>query len=79
MELCIAKSITQLETRGLKLVYAINIVNKIINDMNIIDTQSKSIKSVVEKTYKVLEKNKGFNMLRILSNILNGTEENIDE
>lgn len=75
----ISKSITQLEKRGLKLVDSINILNKIIDDMNIIDTQSKSIKSVVEKLKKVLEKNKGFNTLRIISNILNGTEENIDE
>lgn len=47
--------------------------------MNIIDTRSKSIKSVVEKLKQVIKKNKGFNMLRIISNILNGTEENIDE
>jgi len=75
----ISKSITQLEKRELKLVDSINTVNKIIDDMNIIDTQSKSIKSVVEKLKKVIEKNKGFNTLRIISNILNGTEENIDE
>ena len=43
--------------------------------MNIIDTQSKSIKSVVEKLKKVTEKNKGFNTLRIISNILNGIDE----
>ncbi|KAL4113091.1 hypothetical protein QTP88_016779 [Uroleucon formosanum] len=75
----ISKSITQLEKHGLKLVDSINILNKIIDDMNIIDTQSKSIKSVVEKLKKVIEKNKGFNTLRIISNILNGTEENIME
>ena len=75
----ISKLITQLEKRGLKLVDSINIVNKIIDDMNIIDTQSKSIKSVVEKLKKVIEKNKGFNTLCIISNILNVTEENIDE
>ncbi|KAL4142184.1 hypothetical protein QTP88_004693 [Uroleucon formosanum] len=75
----ISKSITQLEKRGLKLVDSINILNKIIDDMNIIDTQSKSIKSVVEKLKKVIERNKGFNTLRIISNILNGTEENIME
>jgi hypothetical protein len=33
----------------------------------------------VEKLKKVIEKNKGFNTLRIISNILNDTEENIDE
>ncbi|KAF0723495.1 Uncharacterized protein FWK35_00031639 [Aphis craccivora] len=75
----ISKSITQLEKRGLKLIDSINILNKIIDDMNIIDTQSKSIKSVVEKLKKVIEKNKGFNTLCIISNILNDTEENIDE
>ncbi|XP_025420798.1 uncharacterized protein LOC112690907 [Sipha flava] len=75
----ISKSITQLEKRGLKLVDSINIVNRMIDDMNIIDTHSKSIKSVVEKLKKVIEKNKGFNTLRIISNILNDTEENIDE
>lgn len=48
----ISKSITQLEKCGLKLVDSINIVNKIIDDMNIIDTQSKSIKPVVEKLKK---------------------------
>lgn len=74
----ISKSITQLETRGLKLVDSINIINKIKNEMNVINTQSDSIKSVVEKFKKVIEKNKGFNMLRIISNILNGTGENIE-
>uniref|UniRef100_A0A2S2Q691 Uncharacterized protein n=1 Tax=Sipha flava TaxID=143950 RepID=A0A2S2Q691_9HEMI len=39
----ISKSITQLEKRGLKLVVdSINIVNRMIDNMNIIDTQSKS-------------------------------------
>jgi hypothetical protein len=38
----ISKSITQLEKRGLKLVDSINIVNRMIDNMNIIDTQSKS-------------------------------------
>jgi len=75
----ISKSITQLEKRGLKLVDSINIVNQIIDDMNIIDTQSKSIKSVVDKLKKVIGKNKSFNTLRIISNILNSTEENINE
>jgi hypothetical protein len=73
----ISKSITQLEKRRLKLVDSISIVNKIIDEMNIINTQSKSIKSIVEKLKKVIEK-KGFNMLRIISNILNSTEENIE-
>ena len=50
----ISKSITQIEKRGLKLVDSINIVNKIIDDINIIDTQSKSIKSVVDKLKKVI-------------------------
>ena len=50
--------ITQLEKRGLKLVDSINIVNKIIDDMKIIDTQSKSIKSVVDKLKNVIGKRK---------------------
>lgn len=45
----LSKPITQLEKCGLKLVNSINIVHKIINKINIINTQSKSIKSVVEK------------------------------
>jgi len=51
-------SFTQLEKHGLKLVDSINIVNKIRDDMNIIDTQSKSIKSVVEKLKKEIEETK---------------------
>lgn len=74
----ISKSITQLEARGLKLVDSINIVNKIIDEMNTINTQSKTIKSVVEKFKKVIDKNKGFHTLRKISNILNGTEANIE-
>lgn len=74
----ISKSITQLETRGLKLVNSINIVNKIIDEMNTINTQSKTIKSVVEKLKKVIDKNKGFHTLRKISNILYGTEANIE-
>jgi len=56
----ISKSITQLEKRGLKIVDSINILNKIIDDITIIDTQSKSIKSVVEKLKKNIRKKQRF-------------------
>lgn len=56
----IPKSITQLEKRGLKLADSINIVTKIVDEMNAINTKSKTIKSVVEKLKKKYRKKQRF-------------------